>query len=102
MPGDSANTATGSSGHVPLGFGGLHASVGDHIGHFYEAKDGWKDVLDRSETAALAMVASLMINHDEAYTKRYGMLVSGCGIWDSGYEIGNGKQEKRRHELQEA
>ncbi len=26
--------------------------------------------LNRSETAALAMVASLMINHDEAYTKR--------------------------------
>ncbi len=45
MSGDSANTATGSSGHVPLGFGGLHASVGDHIGHFYEAEDGWKDAL---------------------------------------------------------
>ncbi len=26
--------------------------------------------LDRTETAALAIVASLMINHDEAYTKR--------------------------------
>ena len=28
------------------------------------------DRLDLKESAAMAMVASLMINHDEAYTKR--------------------------------
>ncbi len=26
----------GENGGVPLGFGGLYASVGDHIGHFYQ------------------------------------------------------------------
>ncbi len=26
----------GESGRVPMGFGGLYASVGDHIGHFYQ------------------------------------------------------------------
>ncbi len=30
---------------VSLGFSGLHASVGDHIGHFYLTKDEWKDFL---------------------------------------------------------
>ncbi len=26
----------GENGRVPMGFGGLYASVGDHIGHFYQ------------------------------------------------------------------
>ena len=26
----------GKNGRVPMGFGGLYASVGDHIGHFYQ------------------------------------------------------------------
>ncbi len=26
----------GENGGVPMGFGGLYASVGDHIGHFYQ------------------------------------------------------------------
>ncbi len=27
---------------VPLGFGNLNATIGDHIGHFYETREEWK------------------------------------------------------------
>lgn len=30
---------------VALGFGGLTASVGDHIGHFYQTREEWQQVL---------------------------------------------------------
>lgn len=30
---------------VALGFGNLHASPGDHIGHFYQTRQEWKDVI---------------------------------------------------------
>lgn len=33
------------SGHIALGFGGLQASVGDHIGHFYQTREEWKAIL---------------------------------------------------------
>ena len=34
----------GTSGRVPLGFGNLYASVGDHMGHFYQTKEEWKNI----------------------------------------------------------
>ena len=27
---------------VPLGFGNLNATIGDHVGHFYETREEWK------------------------------------------------------------
>ena len=27
---------------IDLGFGGLHASIGDHIGHFYRSREEWR------------------------------------------------------------
>lgn len=30
---------------IALGFGGLRASVGDHIGHFYQTQEEWKAIL---------------------------------------------------------
>ena len=39
------DTATPQNGRVPLGFGNLFASPGDHIGHFYENREEWKGVL---------------------------------------------------------
>jgi len=30
---------------MELGFGGLHASQGDHIGHFYRTRAEWKELL---------------------------------------------------------
>lgn len=30
---------------VALGFGNLHASPGDHIGHFYQTRKEWKEVI---------------------------------------------------------
>ena len=35
----------GTSGRVALGFGNLYASVGDHMGHFYQTKEEWKNIL---------------------------------------------------------
>ena len=33
------------NGRVSLGFGKLYTSPGDHIGHFYESKEEWRDLL---------------------------------------------------------
>jgi hypothetical protein len=33
------------SGRIALGFGGLRASIGDHIGHFYQTREEWKAIL---------------------------------------------------------
>ncbi len=38
---------------VPLGFGNLHASVGDHIGHFYQDSEEEKNVLSSFIRAGL-------------------------------------------------
>ena len=40
-----APTNNGSEGRVPLGFGDLYASRGDHIGHFYQTTEEWKELL---------------------------------------------------------
>ena len=32
-------------GRVSLGFGSVSASIGDHIGHFYQTREEWKNVL---------------------------------------------------------
>ena len=37
--------AHAQNGRVPLGFGNLFGSHGDHIGHFYESREEWKSVL---------------------------------------------------------
>lgn len=39
--------SAGQSGNAQifLGFGGLFAAAGDHIGHFYYTRDEWKDLL---------------------------------------------------------
>ncbi len=39
------DTASAENGRVPLGFGNLFGSPGDHIGHFYESREEWKSVL---------------------------------------------------------
>lgn len=41
----SARSNGGASTKVPLGFGGLTASIGDHIAHFYRGTDQKFDVL---------------------------------------------------------
>jgi len=33
------------SGRIALGFGGLNASMSDHIGHFYQSREEWQEVL---------------------------------------------------------
>ncbi|MCH7565399.1 MAG: MEDS domain-containing protein, partial [Gemmatimonadetes bacterium] len=42
-------TDTGGSGvgeeRLPLGFADLYASPGDHIGHFYQTAEEWKELL---------------------------------------------------------
>lgn len=38
---------------VDLGFGGLSASIGDHIGHFYETREEWRALLIGFLTAGL-------------------------------------------------
>ena len=46
MPGHpGTNPLSVQNSRVPLGFGNLFASHGDHIGHFYESRDEWKSVL---------------------------------------------------------
>ncbi len=39
------NSGIRTEGGVPLGFGDLHASAGDHIGHFYQTNEEEKIVL---------------------------------------------------------
>ena len=39
------DAANAQNGRVPLGFGNLFASPGDHIGHFYESREEWNSVL---------------------------------------------------------
>ena len=40
-----SDAASAQDGRVPLGFGNLFGSHGDHIGHFYETREEWKSVL---------------------------------------------------------
>ena len=40
----AAEIPGGQKTRVPLGFGNLYASTGDHIGHFYRTKDEERDV----------------------------------------------------------
>ena len=46
MP-DTADTGNNGAGEerVSLGFGDLYASPGDHIGHFYQTTEEWKEIL---------------------------------------------------------
>ncbi len=39
---------------VPLGFGNLYATIGDHIGHFYETSEEWKKTVVSFLVAGLA------------------------------------------------
>ena len=39
------DAASAENGRVPLGFGNLFGSHGDHIGHLYESREEWKSVL---------------------------------------------------------
>ena len=41
------------SGRVPLGFGDLAALPGNHIAHFYESEDEWRDLLVSYHAAGL-------------------------------------------------
>jgi hypothetical protein len=41
-PNGNANTL---DERIPLGFSGLHANVGDHIGHFFNTSDEWESIL---------------------------------------------------------
>ena len=50
----SARTGNGKGASVPLGFGGLNASVRDYIGHFYQTRDEWKALLIPSSCACQA------------------------------------------------
>ena len=34
-----------TTSRISLGFGGLHADAGDHIGHFYRTIDEWKELV---------------------------------------------------------
>ena len=44
--GDSHKDHAVKEGHpVPLGFGELSVSTGDHVGHFYGTREEWKNVL---------------------------------------------------------
>lgn len=36
------NNISAGNSKVPLGFGNLNATIGDHIGHFYETREEWK------------------------------------------------------------
>ncbi len=36
------NNIIARNSKVPLGFGNLNATIGDHIGHFYETREEWK------------------------------------------------------------
>jgi len=46
MPDDIRITTTRQKEKtIPLGFGGLTASIGDHIGHFYQTREEWLDLL---------------------------------------------------------
>jgi len=38
-------TGSGRQDQVSLGFGNLYASMGDHIGHFYQTRAEWKDLM---------------------------------------------------------
>ncbi len=45
----------GAGDRVSLGFGNLHASPGDHIGHFYETKpEAFLEELRHRNSTALA------------------------------------------------
>ena len=46
MP-DTADTGNNGAREerVSLGFGDLYASPGDHIGHFYQTTEEWKEIL---------------------------------------------------------
>ncbi len=39
------NEISARSPKIPLGFGNLNATIGDHIGHFYETSEEWKETL---------------------------------------------------------
>ena len=43
--GSLADTNHQQTEGVPLGIGELHVSTGDHIGHFYETREEWAEVL---------------------------------------------------------
>ncbi len=46
-----------AEGRVPLGFGDLYASAGDHIGHFYQSSEEEKTVLVSFVKAAIVRSA---------------------------------------------
>jgi len=41
----SPKGSNGDGRRIQLGFGGLHANVRDHIGHFFKTTDEWKSVV---------------------------------------------------------
>lgn len=46
MPGHpQPEIESGRTDRVSLGFSNLYASMGDHIGHFYQTRAEWKDLL---------------------------------------------------------
>lgn len=38
-------TSSGQNDRVSLGFGNLYASVGDHVGHFYQTTEEWREIV---------------------------------------------------------
>ena len=95
------NLPTGISGghedRVPLGFGDLYASTGDHIGHFYETSEEGKNVLisflktgleARQKCVCLTSVGPLRQELQEALTATgidvKGALASGQLVLDEG------------------
>ena len=45
MAGNGSSRKHDHSEGVPLGIGEMHVSTGDHIGHFYETREEWAEVL---------------------------------------------------------
>ena len=75
----------------PLGFGGVYASAGDHIGHFYQTKQEQRDILSAYIKAGLDADETCVSLHPRPEREDLEKALAAVGI-----DVGGGSSREDR------